>query len=89
MGELKVMSKKIVGLKETFYNCFELSDGRYLLLLEKHAVVYDVDFTALSLHVYDRTIKLLISGKLTEELSRLKPICSYQEEASEDGDSGN
>ena len=54
MSDLKRLDKKIVSQKETFYNCFEMVNNRLLLLLEKHAVVYDQNFKALSLHVYDR-----------------------------------
>lgn len=85
MSELKTLSKNIVNQKETFYNCFELNDGRIIILLEKHAVVYDHDFTALSIWVFDKSTVLLTSGKMTEESSNFKPICSYQDEFGEDG----
>ena len=63
---------------EKFYNCFEMNDGRRVLLLGMHARILDEDFKTESIHVYDTSNSFGHHSDLGQEQGTFEPICSRQ-----------
>ena len=55
-----------------------MNDSRRVLLLGRHAVIFDKDFVTESLLVYDTTTRFRGHSEIGEEQGRYEPICSRQ-----------